>query len=344
MKYIKGIVAGCVLASALALNGTIEVEATIFASDTLSENIGFGTLLSKDINETECVEYVKSGENTLWGYSNLGICQLEGNLNIRENASVDSKIVGKMVTGMACEIVGEKDGFYQIISGEVSGYVAKEYILSGIEAKMMAMDLAYSRAVIKGNAVNVRQEPSTDSQIITRVATGHELELIEELDEWVKCKLNTDEVYVAKEFVKVTEGLNTAMTMSQVKYGMEVSDVRVDLVEYAQQFLGNPYVWGGISLTKGADCSGFVLSIFKEYGHSLPHFSGAQSNEGTNISTSEVLPGDLLFYGSSASNISHVAIYIGGGQIVHASDPKSGIIISNMNYRTPVKATRILAE
>ena len=104
---------------------------------------------------------------------------------------------------------------------------------------------------------------------------------------------------------------------------------RVDLVEYAKQFVGNPYVWGGTSLTKGADCSGFVLSVFKKYGITLSHSSRAQANEGTKISASELKPGDLVFYGNGKGNINHVAIYIGGGQVIHASSPKTGIKISS---------------
>ena len=119
--------------------------------------------------------------------------------------------------------------------------------------------------------------------------------------------------------------------------------VVVDLVEYACQFIGNPYVWGGTSLTKGADCSGFVLSVFKNYGYTLPHYSVSQSQCGTKISEDELLPGDLVFY-SNGSRINHVAIYIGGGQVVHASSPKTGIRTSSYRYRTPVKFVRIIED
>jgi cell wall-associated NlpC family hydrolase len=144
--------------------------------------------------------------------------------------------------------------------------------------------------------------------------------------------------------VTVEEKLDTAITMTELLYGQGVSDVRVDLVEYAKQFLGNPYVWGGTSLTKGADCSGFVMSVFKKYGVKLSHSSKAQANEGTKISTSELLPGDLIFYANSRGSINHVAIYIGGGQVIHASNPKTGIRISKYNYRTPAKCVRVLYD
>ena len=119
--------------------------------------------------------------------------------------------------------------------------------------------------------------------------------------------------------------------------------MRVDLTEYAKQFLGNPYVWGGTSLTHGADCSGFVLSIFAKYGISMPRVAAAQATVGTSITADQLLPGDLVFYGGGGG-INHVAIYIGGGQVIHASTARTGIKISNYNYRTPVKYVRVLQD
>ena len=122
-----------------------------------------------------------------------------------------------------------------------------------------------------------------------------------------------------------------------------VSDVRVDLVNYAKQFLGNPYVWGGTSLTNGADCSGFVQSVFKNYGVSLPRTSAAQSAVGTKVSLSEAQPGDLIFYANNG-RVNHVAIYIGGCQVIHASNARTGIKISNASYRTPYAVKRVLSS
>ena len=139
----------------------------------------------------------------------------------------------------------------------------------------------------------------------------------------------------------VEERLEKAVTLTELLYGQGVSDVRVDLVQYAKQFVGNPYVWGGTSLTNGADCSGFTLSIYKKYGVSLPHHAASQAQLGTKVDYSQVQPGDLIFYAKNGS-INHVAIYIGGGQVIHASSPKTGIKISGMNYRTPACARRYL--
>lgn len=120
-----------------------------------------------------------------------------------------------------------------------------------------------------------------------------------------------------------------------------VSEQRMEIVEYAQQFLGNPYVYGGSSLTQGADCSGFVLRIFEHFGVTVPRNSREQAAQGHQIAVEAVQPGDLLFY-ASGNYINHVGIYIGGGQIIHAANASMGITISPSNYRTPCKAVSYL--
>ena len=214
-----------------------------------------------------------------------------------------------------------------------------EYVFGQLKAN----EIVRTVVVVKGDGLNVRGQPDTESAILTQVASGEEMDYLETLDGWIKVAVDADEAYVSAEYVTVEEKLDTAITMTELLYGQGVSDVRVDLVEYAKQFVGNRYVWGGTSLTKGADCSGYVLSIFKKYGVSLPHSSVAQAGYGTTIKVSEAQPGDLIFY-SNGRSINHVAIYIGGGQVIHASNPKTGIRISNVTYRSPVKAVRILHD
>ena len=138
--------------------------------------------------------------------------------------------------------------------------------------------------------------------------------------------------------------VDSSQVVENVVSSSEGSALGRDVAAYGCQFIGNPYVWGGASLTKGADCSGFVLSIYKKYGIKLSHSSRAQANEGKKISYSEILPGDLVFYANSKGTINHVAIYIGGGQVISASSPKAGIKIAKYNYRTPVKYVRVLND
>ena len=252
--------------------------------------------------------------------------------------STDGKLVGKLPKDAACEVIETKDGWCHIKSGEVDGYVSREFLHTGPEATIRATQLVHTVAIANTDGLNVRQEPNTSSEIVTQVGQGEEMEYVETgADGWVKISIDGEDAYVSQEFVTVEEKLDTAITMTELLYGQGVSDVRVDLVEYAKQFVGNPYVWGGTSLTKGADCSGFVLAVFKKYGIALSHSSRAQANEGTKISASDLKPGDLIFYGNGKGNINHVAIYIGGGQVIHASSPKTGIKISSYKYRTPVK-------
>ena len=116
----------------------------------------------------------------------------------------------------------------------------------------------------------------------------------------------------------------------------------IDLANFATQFVGNPYVYGGSSLTDGADCSGFVMAVYAQFGYSLPHSAGAQSQYGTRVDTSSLDPGDILFYGDSS--IEHCAIYIGDGMIVHASTEETGIKISSAFYRDPLCAVRIIGQ
>lgn len=270
-----------------------------------------------------------------FGYSNLGLAVVDGNLNIRKEASASGTIVGKMTNYAACEILGEENGFYQIKSGNVEGYVSMDYIITGEEALAIAQNEAKEMATVTTDTLRVREEASTDSDTLSTVNKDEELVVVETLDGWVKVEVDNYQGYVSADYVNVAVKLKTGNTMKELTFGNGVSQTRVDLVNYALQFVGNRYVWGGTSLTKGVDCSGFTMKIYQKYGIYLPHSSRAQPGHGTKISRSEIRPGDLIFYGSGKS-INHVAIYIGNGQVVHASNSRDGIKISNAFYRTPV--------
>lgn len=288
-------------------------------------------------------EVTQEAPSTIYGYTNLGIANVEETLNVRETPSADSSMVGKMPKNAAGEILETLDGWYKIQSGDVTGYVSADYLITGEEAAARAEEVKQTIATVKTPTLNVREEPNTECSILALMPQGEELNVLEDLSGWVKVDLDNTNGFISKDYVDISVQLPKAMTMTEVRYGNGVSDVRVDLISYATQFVGNPYVWGGTSLTNGADCSGFTLSIFAKYGVYLPHSSKAQANCGTRISASEAKPGDLFFYGSGSS-ISHVAIYIGNGQIVHASSKKTGIKISNAFYRSPICVNRVLGD
>ena len=277
-----------------------------------------------------------------WGYTNLGIAHVDNHLNIRQEPNENGKLVGKLPKDAACEILGIENGWAHIKSGKVEGYCSTDYLYTGSEALRRGQEVASMIAIVNTQTLKVREEPNTDSVVITLIPQEEELEVVEVMDNgWVKFLLDDEEAYVSGEFVDVEERLEKAVTLTELLYGQGVSDVRVDLVQYAKQFVGNPYVWGGTSLTNGADCSGFTLSIYKKYNVSLPHHAASQAQMGTKVSMSEIQPGDLVFYAKNG-NINHVAIYIGNGQVIHASSPKTGIKISSVNYRTPAWARRFL--
>lgn len=316
------------------------------AVSSVREALGAPVGVSSVVGPMTQEDYVKAYEdakNANWGYTNLGIANVSNNLNIRAIPSTDGKLVGKLPKDAACEVIESDGEWAHIKSGNVEGYVSCEFLLTGLQAKWKAEELVSVIATVTVDNLNVREEANTDAEVITRVSRGEELEVVESEGEWVRVYLDDEEVYVFAEFVQVDAKLQTAITMTELLYGQGISDVRVDLCQYAKQFLGNPYVWGGVSLTNGADCSGFVLSVYKKYGVTLPHYSGAQANSGTKISVSDAKPGDLIFYGKGQT-INHVAIYIGNGQVIHASSPTTGIKISNVYYRTPLKAVRILQD
>lgn len=314
------------------------------AQDVLDEDaIGSGAILISDKTAEDYELAYERAKNANWGYTNLGIADVSDNLNIRAIAAEDGRLVGKLPRNAACEVLDTDDIWAHIRSGEVEGYVSLDYLLTGVPAKFKAEELAVTVAKVTTDSLKVRAEANTESEVITLVAMGEELEVAAVEGDWVKVLLDDDEVYVSAEYVEVSAELGTAVTMTELLYGQGVSDVRVDVCQYAKEFIGNPYVWGGTSLTKGADCSGFVMKVFQKYGVKLPRTSRTQANCGTTIKVSEAKPGDLIFY-AKGKTINHVAIYIGNGQVVHASSPKTGIKISNVSYRTPFKAVRVLYD
>lgn len=335
------------LASVLEQNAS-QTEAAANQEETQSKapavKAGAGALIMDSVELEGEDDAEEEAAGACFGYTNLGVANVEDHLNVRATADETSKIVGKMTNNAGCEVLAIEGNMARIASGSVEGYVSLDYLLMGQSAFERASEIIQKLATVKADGLKLREQPNTESAVINMVAYGEELPVVDDtMDGWVAVSFDGQTVYVSAEYVSVDEKLKTALNMTEFLYGEGVSDIRVELCEYAKQFIGNPYVWGGTSLTKGADCSGYVLSIFAKYGISLPHSSRAQATMGTGISLDEAKPGDLVFY-AKGSRINHVGIYIGGGQIVNASSPKTGIRISNVYYRTPVAVRRILQD
>ena len=278
------------------------------------------------------------------GYTNLGMSVISsGNLNIRQEASTDSEVIGILTNHNACELLEDAGEWYKVTSGKVTGYVNKQYLVTGDEAEAIAEQEIKTVATVNTETLNVRAEKSTEAAVLSQVGNSEAFTVNSVADGWVEISVDDSVGYISQDYVTLAQALPTAKTIEQVKYGDGVSDVRASVVSYALQFVGNRYVWGGTSLENGIDCSGFTMRILGKYGISLPHSSRAQPSYGTKISASEAKPGDLFFYGSGRS-ISHVAIYIGNGQIVHASNKRDGIKVSNAYYRNPICVVRYLPD
>lgn len=317
-------------------------------------------------------EHVKLNLN----YDRLGIAKVDNYLNVRAKASKSSKVVGKLTKNAGCHIYSIKKGWAKIVSGNVKGYVKAEYLVKDEEAEQMALEVGTKVVTVKENGLRVRALPSTDSSIYSVLSDNEDFEVYREklnaewlekfiaknvkkrevkkvnydemvnnLGDWVCISIDNDYAFVSKEYVEISYKLKRAVKVGQLATDGSggVSSTRASVVEYAKNFLGNRYVYGGTSLTNGTDCSGFTMGVFSHFGYGLPRTSGSQASSTTSIKSSEAKPGDLFFYGSGG-HVNHVAIYIGGGMIIHASNPSSGIKISNAYYRQPIKVGRVIKD
>lgn len=291
-------------------------------------------------------------------YDNLVISKVNNYLNVRQEPKSDGKIIGKMTSKAGGEILETLDGWYKVKSGPIIGYITSDpqYTATGQEAKDIAMQTATLRAVINTDVLNVRTEPTTDAKIWTQIVKDESYPVAAQLDGWVEIELDSvdeddgttmDKAYISTRDnnVEVRYAINEAIKFSPAEIAASnAASLRSKVVNYALQFVGNPYVWGGTSLTKGADCSGFTMSVLRQFGVSLPHYSGSQAKMGKAVTSGNMRPGDLIFYAGSGGQVNHVAMYIGNGQIVHAASRKSGIKISTWNYRSPVAIRNVLGD
>ena len=443
-----------------------------------------------------------------------GFAKADDYINVRASGDTEGEVVGTLRLNDSVYIEDvDENGWYKVRSGNVEGYVAGYLIATGEEAEQVAKDTAYTYAQVGAETLNVRADASEDAEVVDMVGQDADLEVVEDLGDWVKVVtgngvygyvstdyVNTQTVYPTGETVQeqsereeqeylaavaeqeaqyeaylaeqeaqyaaylaeqeaaaastdsssadttytdptytdptytdpstqttttssgdvdalyqayltaqdaamtatdeadatakanaaidaynaylaacgstqtvasvetaatettaaTTETTAAETTVTQTEAAQTEapqteapqteaavtsessgSGLGAQVAAYATQFVGNPYVYGGASLTGGADCSGFTMAVYANFGVGLPHNAAAQSGCGTPVSLSDLQPGALLFY-DNGGGIGHVALYIGGGSVVHASNPETGIKISSYNYRSPVAAVRLV--
>ena len=354
-------------------DGWIQISDGYISADYVTVKYALDEAIKQDMRQT-----------VLSLYDNLGVSNVSNYLNVRDNPDeTKGKIIAKLPSNAGCDILDTSTaGWLKIRSGNITGYVKSEYILTGQQAKDKALQVAKLMAISNTDGVNVRTEPNTNSSIYTQISNSERFLVADQQDGWVKIEIDDQDAYLSSDYVDVKYGLEEAIKYTPVvevadtsnsksntknstgkssssskssgkkssandgaagsKSG-SVSSKRAQIANYAVQFVGNRYVYGGTSLTNGTDCSGFTMSVMAKFGVSLPHNSGAQSGSGKSITSSQMRPGDLVFY-SGSGGINHVALYIGNGQVCHASNAKSGIKISTWNYRTPAKIVNVLGD
>ena len=344
---------------------TIQTPLTYAKADVVDGEISLGGITAalnkyyEAVKESEESDTTELYSVTYEAPENLAIAKVTNTLNIRKGPGTSYGKAGILSNGGACIIESVENNWAKVTSGVVSGYVHMDYLITGEEAIRIAEESAtlYATVNSKVSALNVRTEPSTDAKIITKVKAGEQLlvskEVVVNKDDptskvWVEVKLNDDEdedavAYVSADYVTVSYELRWATKYTP--YGAGVSDLRVDICDYAKKWIGTKYVWGGNSLTKGIDCSGFVQQVYKKFGYTTPRVSRDMAKKYEVISIDELQPGDLVFYGKVSTNyINHVAIYIGNDQIIHSSTNYKGIAISSMYFYSILKCCRILDE
>ena len=270
-------------------------------------------------------------------YDNFGISEgVESFINVRESASDNAKVIGKMTNHNACDILQKSDdgNWYRIKSGDVTGWASADYIKTGWEAEDIGRANAFRAVTANTDVLNVRVSPESDSEVWTQIKGGEIYGVVDYTGIWVKILIDDAVGYIDKEYVDVVYSLYTAVDYTPPAELVEASN-REKFVNEAMKYLGGRYVWGGETLGVGVDCSGFTMKLYEQFGIYLAHYAATQYNQGKHVSRGELQIGDLVFYNHGGGEIDHVAIYIGNGQVIHAANSSAGIKISNMDYRTP---------
>lgn len=337
------------------------------ASNTFSfGEEGIASVMTEAHTADPTVEEKIVEELTPSEYDGICIAQVNDYVNVRSLPSEEGEILGKLYNESAGTIEEDADGWFKITSGNVTGYVKSDYVVTGDAAEELAEQVGKRVATVATETLRVRSEASTDASILGLIGEEEELTVTDETEDWVQVSIEEGDGWVSKEFVDLRTDFVQAESKEEEKARLEKEEAAKEegkrkaaaaaaktgasqdavlgngsgsgsgnaVVSYASQFVGNPYVYGGTSLTNGTDCSGFVMGVYAHFGVGLPHSSSAMRSMGYGVSLADAQPGDIICYSG------HVGIYCGNNTIVHASTAATGIkYTSPANYK-PILAVR----
>lgn len=342
-----------------------ENDAPIVAEpeDSTSEDVE-----AEESETTESEEDTVEESEQVSEYVNIAIAnKINSYLNVRQEPDSDAAVLGKMYKNNAAIVLEQVGDWYKVQTGSMTGYIASKYVTVGDEEACKAA--ATITAQITTNSLRLRKKATTDSGVYTLLGQGNKVTVLDDsIDGWLKVTYKTYTGYIAAEYADVTVSYtygeskeeiaareaaekaaaekaaaeaakkeSSSSSSSNKTYKDPTGSDGQAVVDYALQFVGNKYVWGGESLTNGVDCSGFVMKVYEKFGISLPHSSYKLRSVGKKVSESELQPGDIICYSG------HVAIYMGDGKIVHASNKKDGIkITDNYKYKKVITIRRVL--
>lgn len=260
-----------------------------------------------------------------------GTVKCSSSVNFRSAPNTSSTSYGELKNGTKVNVVGVSSGWYKVTYNGKTGYIHPDYITLASSSAGTAIAPSNTVTSTTGTAgtvkcstsVNFRSAASTSSTVLGELKNGTAVTVLSTSNGWSKVSYAGTTGYISADYL-VTASSGTAINPSNTAASVSISAKRQSVLNYAAQFLGVPYVYGG-STPSGFDCSGFTSYVFKNTVGSIPRVAQAQYDATTRVSRDDLLPGDLVFFGSSTSSISHVGIYVGSNQFIHA--PSTGDVV-----------------